>query len=239
MKKLKQLFICLSAFVFCLGLTLATATTAQAASKDVPKKVHLYTGTQGFFDITFDSVGSKITNLKSSSKNLKVKLTHQGQSNCTISYYGNKKGSYKITFTIKPKKGKSINKTVKVNVDRVTPIKKVTYAGKTVPMYSYPNPGRLYTTAASGKLSISMNKGYKIKKITMTTYKQSNENETSGPNFIEKTIKNNKKITLGNSYYDGDSSSYSTFLSSKCAEIAVEYTSEYGTGFEYILIYKL
>lgn len=239
MKKLKQLFICLSAFVFCLGLTLATATTVQAASKDVPKKVHLYTGSRGSFGFGFDSSGSKITNLKSSSKNLKVKLTHQCTGDCTISYYSNKKGSYKITFTIKPKKGKSIKKTVKVTVDKVLPFKKVTYAGKTIPMYSYPNQGRLYTSAASGKLSITMNKGYKLKKITMHTYKQSEKDGKTSSDYIGKTIKNNQKITLGKGYYSGSSSSYSRDLYSNYAELEIDYTSTYGTETQYIVICKL
>lgn len=239
MKKLKQLFICLSAFVFCLGLSLSVATTAKAGAKDVPKKVHLYTGTSSSFGAVFDSEGSKITKLKSSSKNLKVKLTHQCQTDWTIAFYAAKKGSYKITFTIKPKKGKSINKTVTVTVDKTTPFKKITYGGKSVPLYSYLDNFKLITTATSGKLSITMNKGYKIKSITMYTYKQSKKNGVTTSVMQEKKIKNNTKISLGKSYYESSDDSYYGNFYSNYAEVAIEYTSAYGTETEYVVIYKI
>lgn len=237
MKKLKQLFICLSAFILCVGFVLVGSVTAEASSNDVPSKVHVVVGTEGGFGFEFDSEGSKITNLKSNSKNLVVKLTQYSSDECEIEYYAKKAGSYKITFTIKPKKGKSINKTVKVTADKIYPIKKVTFGGKNVPMYTFWNNWTLYTTAKSGKLSISMNKGYKIEQITVGTYKKHKSGSSSYTSIVYKKVKNNSKISLGNGYKtEGEFGMYDQIYS-KFAEIQIDYISPYSKDMQNVCIH--
>lgn len=241
MKKLKQLLMCLSAFILCAGFVLAGSVTAEASSKDVPSKAYILVGTEGGFWFTFDSAGSKITNLKSNSKNFVVKVTNYSSTECGISYYAKKAGSYKITFTIKPKSGKSIKKTVKVTAGKVDPIKKVTFGGKQIPIYTYWNSRALYTTAKSGKLSVSMNKGFKIKKIRVGTLKKYKKGKNTYTDVVFKTVKNNSKISLGNVYKTGDETDIYDSFSSKYALIEIQYTSPYceKVQYEYANIYKI
>lgn len=241
MKKIKQLLICLSAFLLCAGFVLAGSVTAEASSDNVPTKVHVFTGSEDSFWFSFDSEGSTITNLKSSSKNLVVKLTSLSSRDCDITYYAKKSGSYKITFTIKPKTGKSIKKTVKVTADKLYPIKKVTFGGKKVPLYTYRNDKRLYTTASSGKLSVSMNKGYKLKKIRVGTYKKHKSGKNTYTDIVFKTVKNNSKISLGSVYQTEEFGGMYAQLESKYAVIEIQYSSPYSKDVcgEFIYLYKM
>ena len=69
------------------------------------------------------------------------------------------------------------------------PIKFVKYAGKKVP-YS------LLTKKKSGKIQVSMNKGYKIQKIEVGTYGIDKEYKDYNPELEYKTVKNQQKIKI-------------------------------------------
>jgi hypothetical protein len=104
-----------------------------------------------------------------------------------ISLYSTKEGSYKVTFNVYNKAGKKLKAfSVKVYVSNSDPIKSITYGSKNVAVSEFSN----LMTKESGKFSVKLNKGYKLKKIQVTTYNKKGE-------AVRKTIKNNKKLTLG------------------------------------------
>ncbi len=104
-----------------------------------------------------------------------------------ISCFAKKKGSYKVTFDVVKADGTvRCTKTIKVKTtypETKSPVKKITYAGKNI--YDiYP-----YTKTTSGKLSVTMNKGFKLKKIEVITTGKDGKS-------VIKTVKNNKTIKL-------------------------------------------
>ncbi len=159
---------------------------------------------------TYIYVGSnyRITNVKSSSKNLLAKKTYEYESkrldketNITtstygttyISYYGKKKGTYTVKFDIintetntKVSSGK-----IKVYVDKYgtsynNPFKSIKYAGKDIWQQSP------YCKKTSGKISVKMNSGYKLVSIEIGK-------RNSNGDWVYKKVKNNKTIKLAKS----------------------------------------
>ena len=80
------------------------------------------------------------------------------------------------------------------------------------------------TSKKSGKLSVKMNKGYTLKKITVTTYNKAGKE-------VVKTMKNNSTLKLGEYAYIFDNSyssgrNYSTSLAAR-TKITITYIDKY------------
>lgn len=160
-----------------------------------------------------------------------------------IALYSEREGKYTVSFDVLSKKGgkKLYSKKVTVFVKADEPIKYVKYGGKKVE----------YDTVVSkktGKLSVKMGKGYKLKSIRVGKFQiTTDENKTEEYSFgtykrrkldgeaVYSKVKNNKNITLSetamNKYqsisesnYD-DYYSYYSYISDKIlAETIVEIT---------------
>lgn len=168
---------------------------------------------------------ARIKNIKTSSKNLFARQTQQEYRSYESTYsqypfgyariglYAKKPGNYKVSFDVCDAAGKKTAKlTVKVraryNTGYDSPIQKATFSGKQDAFYTL-------SKKKSGKFKVTMNKGYKLKSITMVTY-------DAGGKRVEKKIKNNANVTLGsyvdkyeeeyvyNSYWD-ESESYASY----------------------------
>lgn len=147
----------------------------------------------------------------------------------TIRLYTRKAGNYKLSFDAKLKNGATVKKTIKVIAkDDGDPIKEVTFGGKVLTEwlrktdlmyepggedYSLQNNrlwakgfGPNYTTAKSGKIQVTMNKDFKLKKIEVGTPGLVKDKDgilgfKDAPNSIDyhynwKKVKNGKKIKL-------------------------------------------
>lgn len=166
-------------------------------------------GGAAYVSVHLDNDGDRVTNVKSKSKYVLAKKTSesydittetQGQnvqitterySNTCISFFGKKKGSYKVTFDVVDKEGiKKCTKTIKVHVDKyvstASAIKSITYAGKNI-WECYP-----YCSKNSGKLKVKLNKGYSL--VSIYVYKVDKKGNWKGTK-----VKNGKKITLAKS----------------------------------------
>ncbi len=154
--------------------------------------------------ITYFKEGRTIKNLKSNSSDLLVKQTTQNWDSwysdasnnyAEISMYAKKAGKYKVTFSVCNEKNKVVSKhTVNVTATTATaynsPVKKAVFAGKSTYPYSI-------VIKTSGKFKVTMNKGFKLKSITMQTY------DAQGKQ-VEKKIKNNANVKLGEYAYKNE-----------------------------------
>lgn len=153
--------------------------------------------------------GYRISNVKSSSSSLLVKKTKENYSTDTdydydtdlykaqkmtsyhdtcISYFAKKAGTYKVSFdVVDTKTNKTVaTKTIKViakNTVYLDPIKSIKYNGKDLYNY-YP-----YTNKTSGKLKVTMKKGYQLVKIEVGKVNSKGVTEY-------KKVKNGAKIKL-------------------------------------------
>lgn len=189
----------------CMAAAVIAVPDMQASAKAYvsPKSITIPVGSTYETDVNIDySLGdAKITKIKSSSKNLYVKQTHQEyhetQYNwsehpygyATLRLYAAKPGKYKVTFQVCNAQGKKVSKhTVKVTAKEMDleyynpALKKVTFSGKQ-------DVFGMITNKKSGKFKVKMNKGYKLNSITLRYY------DASGK-WIEQPIKNNAKVTL-------------------------------------------
>lgn len=164
--------------------------------------------------------GATITNVKSSSKNLLAKITADNYSinseysydpvtyeskytrtkkvsSQYISYFAKKSGKYKVTFDVVDKDGVVVEKgsiTVKTYASATKqPVKRITYNGKDV--YEY-----IYCTQKSGKIKVTMNKGFSLVKIEV-------DKVGKGGVISPAKIRNNAKVSLITSRYSLESSS--------------------------------
>lgn len=195
---------------------LQTKTTNISRAKEEP--YYVYANSVGSLGVDFKSNGSKITAIKSNDKNLRVKLTHQCDSDFEVEYCARKAGIYKITVTIKTKSGEIINKNIELLAETY-PIKKAVYANRKIA-----TSGVHYTQKMKGNLSIKMKKGYKIKKIQLGIRKQ-------GEKIIYKKIKNNQEISLG--------SLYKLYAGSAVVKISYRVSDSKKMQYLYIHIYKI
>ena len=216
-KKLCSVVLTLALFVSLFSLSAFTSDaatkTAAQLKKAVPSKIRIYSASEYTYsgiNVPINDDENYITNIKTSSKNLKAKVTRKYyNSDSTDNYsiiglYALKEGKYTVSFDLLSKKGgkKLYSKKVTVFAKNDAPIKSITYGG---------NPN-LYNiqSKGSGKLNVKMNKGYKLKSIEVGTYSytdQKDTNESSDDSIaIEKEynttltykkVKNNAKITLG------------------------------------------
>ncbi len=211
-------FSCMVLALLMLVTVFSVPTTASAAEKEsVPQKVRIYSGSYDNYAISFDydNSGDQIKNLKTSSKNLVARQTRQESSSedsygsdnsATIGLYAKKEGKYTVSFDIYSKDGSTKRSSQKVTVyaKNDSPIKSIKLDGKNIWEEQYTSA---FTTKKSGKLSISMAKGYTLKKIQIRTYDKNGKE-------VVKTVKNNKKITLGQysySYTYSYESEYSSY----------------------------
>ena len=217
LKKLCSVILTLALFVtlFSSSAFASEAATKSAAQlkKAIPSKIRIYPNseyTSNGLKVVINDDENYITNIKTSSKNLKAKVaykryyTNNDDNYAAIGLYATKQGTYKLSFDVLNKKGgkKLFTKKVTVYAKTDAPFKSVKYAGNS----------NLYDlqTKGSGKLSVQLNKGYKLKSIEVGTYSYVDKvdtNETSENSVsIEKRyrtelkykkVKNNSKITLG------------------------------------------
>lgn len=192
-------------------------------------------------DIYMVNEGDYIASVKSSSSNLIAKITEKRnytgnnytsiwlegdkQVKCKsvgeISYHAKKKGTYTLTVTIKNAKKKiTCKKKIKVYAEEyATPVKTLKYAGKICNTY-----GDNLLTKKSGKLQVTMNKGFKLQTIEVGTYKPGVYSEYSPqPTYVK--VKNKKNISLATSTkYTANAYSYTSDY----------YSSQSGVDYDYL-----
>lgn len=184
--------------------------------------------------------GDYVASVKSNSSNLIAKVTGKAvytgdeytsvrlegnkEQKCkvrgTITYHARKKGTYTLTVTIKnAKKKTTCKKKIQVYAEEyATPVKSIKYAGKLCNTYS-----NLFTKK-SGKLQVTMNKGFKLQKIEVGKYAEKAYEEYSPePSYVK--VKNKKNISLA------DSTRYKANVSSYPGEY---YSYESGTEYDYL-----
>lgn len=200
MKMTKRISSLILALLMVITVFALPTPVAAAERGSVPSKVRVYSGSYDNTAISFNYVnaGDQIKNLKSSSKNLIVKQTYQREESesyssttpsnyAQIGVYAKKEGTYTVSFDIYSKDGsvKRSSHKVKVYAKNDSPVSSIKLGGK-----SLWESSSAFTTMKSGKLSIKMASGYTLKKITIRTYDKNGKT-------VEKVVKNNKKITLG------------------------------------------
>lgn len=232
MKSIKKLCSVILTLALFVSIFSSSAFTSEAATKSasqlkkaVPSKVRIFAYNEYSYNgitVYINDYKNHITNIKTSSKNLKAKVTRKTyDSNTTDNYgviglYALKEGKYTVSFDVLTEKGgkKLYSKKVTVYAKNDSPIKSITYAGNT----------NLYDiqSKASGKLNVKMNKGYKLKSIEVGTYSYTDQKDTSKSSdtsvsvekgydttLTYKKVKNNSKITLGTIPYSNYTYRYS------------------------------
>ena len=225
MKKTRKRVVCVLLAMVMLATSMLVPDM-QVSAATAPKKVRIHAN-QVWTDamsITLDKGDYKIANLKSNSKNLIVRTTYVSSSSSStwnsaqIRMYAKKTGTYKVKFDVVDHSNKvKSSHTVKVYAKNDYPIKKITFGGKSN-FYTV-------TTKTKGKFKVTMNKGYKLNSIQMTTYNKAGKSTT-------KKIKNGQTVTLGKYRYIGDknkSSGYENWYASFLASttFTVNYTDKY------------
>lgn len=187
----------------CMAVTVMLIPDAPVfAAVSVPSSVAITTKSQttDAIQVSYGKGDVRLANVKSNNKNLIVKQTTQywhkdeytwatenKYGYAYLGLYAKKAGTYKVSFDVYSKTKKLASKTVTVKAadagTSVSPFKSVTFNGKSNVFYKL-------TGSKSGKFKVTMNKGYKVKSITMKTYNKKGES-------VSKTIKNNQKVTLG------------------------------------------
>lgn len=186
--------MCVVLSIIIVGTVLVSPEQADAATKAViPKSVHISSGNQidyacDVIRVSFAKKKDYIRNVKTSSKSLIAEVTQVSRDSynnlAEIGLYAEKKGIYTVTFDIYNSKNKKVSShSVKVYANPETPLKSISYNGEEIDQWDY------FTDVTSGKLSVDMNKGYKVKKIKVITFNQKGE-------MVVKSIKNNSVIQL-------------------------------------------
>lgn len=220
MKKAAKKIICmLSAICVAVSMLIVCDTPVLAAT--APAKVHigLKQTYSSNIEVKFSQGDYKIQNVKCSSKNLTYRVTYVSSTSSKRTYekdkpwgygqiglYAKKKGTYTVTFDVVDKNmNVTSSHSVKVYANKEVGVKKVTFAGKDA---TYGTGG--IWPSGSGAFKVTMNKGYTLKSITMTTYNK------SGKATLKK-IKNGAKVTLGKYRYISEKTdtSYSNWWSAE------------------------
>lgn len=240
MKRLKRITAMILALV--VALTIVPVVQAEAATDSYPTKFRLYSwgASEDTFVIQVTDHHTYIDNVKSKDKNLIAGLTDYyyysygtDADNYTLSFLAKKQGTYDITYDVMKDKKKV--KTVKAKV------------------YVYPSPisvqlsgtknNYYYGNKTSANLKVKAQKGNKITKVEVGTYKtktRKQNTEWSKDTHVDservyKRVKSSSKIKLGTtgSYYKSSSSSanysYKYLWSDLMSEtfIRVTYKDEY------------
>ena len=191
----------------CMAASVAAVPNTQAYAKATvnSNKVNITANAiySSQIEVTYSQGDAQIKNIKTSSRNLIAKQTYQdyhGEDRyyserpygyARIGLYAKKAGNYKVTFDVCDAEGNKVSShTVQVKAGDSarysSPIKDATFAGKEI-LYQL-------SSKKSGKFKVTMNKGYRLKSITMETYNASGR-------LVSKKIKNNAKVTLGEYTY--------------------------------------
>lgn len=249
MQLMKKMLSCFLTATLLLGLLLSNETEVKAATK-VPDKVRIHTNMESMdLNFSYAAYGDKVINIKTSSKNLKAKVTYINQetgilsSNTLeggISLYASKKGKYTVSFDMVNASG-TLRKHYKVTVYAFddAAIKSVTVGKNVLDDTQY----SCYLKGSSGKVTVKLNSGYKLKKIEYGVWNNA-KNE-----MVYKTIRNMSKIKYSttlvefNQEYSSTDLSYHTYMSSLAAltELRITYIDKYsrGTLTESYYLYKL
>ena len=202
-----------SILVAALLTVMMFAMTLTANARKLTTKVHANPKSTGYVEQTLNKAEYiKVT----SAKGLKYKISYENwstenyksntSSTADIRFYAAKTGTYTIKYDIysavTDKKVASGSTKVYVRADG--PIKKVTVNGKPFEEFGY------LTTAKTIKFKVTMNKGYKLKKLEYgiytapkTTTDASDYSKTTRANneMTYKTFKNGGKVKLGSQGY--------------------------------------
>lgn len=235
MKAWKKIAGVLLALIMVLGLAQTAPMTVSAASAkdkgvtEYPSKVRIYPKSMDNYAIEVGLASSDyyLKAVKSSSKNLKAKITSKYSSYSTdsdgtvnrdegegaVGLYTAKKGKYKVTITVGKKSDSKFSKTISVQVFAYddSPFKSVKAGGKDI----LNGGNQYYFSQKTLTFKATAAKGYKIQKIEVGKYKKTITNEEKGNYNTEltwTTIKNGKSFKLSNvknSYKNSYSNSYS------------------------------
>ncbi len=204
MNKMKGILRRVVTLALTVTMLLPNAAITASAAATCPAEVEVgtykgkgyyYTGTVygAPIEVNFDTAGDYIANVKSSSSDLKVfvVVNYQSRKLGRIGVLTTKLGKYQVSFDIYSKNGvKKESKNVNVIVydlnKTIDPVKKITYAGKDS-IYGSDN---IYDVAKSGKLKVTMKKGYKLKSIEIGKI------DPKDNKIKFKKFKNGKKVTL-------------------------------------------
>lgn len=234
--------------VIAVVLTLAFVLTAftgfkyeaKAATdlKDyVPTSVRIYTRSIDNSAIRIQLVdqGYSIKNIKSNNPNLKVYGTRVETSTSQYSFgsefaigcYARKDGKYKVTYTLE-KNGKKEKKSVTVYAKMDSAIKSVKFGSQRLDLYGEDTMGYM-AKKDSGKFSVKMNKGYKLKGIRVGVYAHKAYGDSSiSSEMVYTDIANNSNVTLSDvpyrNFYESQYSSYGTDTEHMVAETRFEIT---------------
>lgn len=237
-------FNCLSAATMEVQAAPKTTTYVLDSKKGVYYPTKVRAGINELYNdsyIYMVNEGEYVASVKSNSSNLIAKVTEKRNytgDNYTsiwlegdkqlkfksvgkISYHAKKKGTYTLTVTIKnAKKKTTCKKKIKVYAEEyATPVKTLKYAGKACDTYS-----SNFVAKKSGKIQITMNKGFKLQKIEMGTYKAGAYSEYS-PEPVYVKIKNKQNISLATS------TKYTAYADSYTGDY---YSYQRGTNYDYL-----
>ena len=224
-KRLASALLALAVVCSCLNLSALEAHAAAPKTSTLvidskngvisPTKVRA--GIQNLYNYTsiyLANDGDYVASVTSNSSQLVAKITYkaiynedynyridvngkegQYRSRYEISYFAKAKGTYTLTATIKnAKKKTTCKKKITVYVEENTdPIKSFKYAGKEY-AYAYDKLSK----KASGKLQITMNKGFQLQKIERGVYVDGKYEDYS-PEPVFKSVKNKSNISLATS----------------------------------------
>ena len=240
MKTTKKMMCSFLAVCLTIGMLFIPGTEVSAANVTSSKAHIESTGCEyEAIRVNYLNPGDSIKNIKTNNKNLVAKITSietsssaDDSSNPGYAYIGlrsKKAGTYKVTFDLySPANQKLKSCKVTVYANDSTAIKKASFAGKQ-------DFDRTLTTKSSGKFSVSLNKGYTLKGITVGTY-------TADGDYVTRSIKNNSRVSLGkyafkseSGYTSSYSNNYSHFLNTRImAEtfITVSYIDKYSKKLE-------
>ena len=249
-KKMAAVFLALIIALSCLN---TASVEVQAASKtttyvlDAKKGVCYPTKVRAGIrelsngcSIYLVNEGDYVASVKSNSSDLLTKITGRAvytgdeytsvrlegnkeqrcRARSTITYHAKKKGTYTLTVTIKnAKKKTTCKKKIEVYAEEyATPVKSIKYAGKLCDV------GSNLFTKKSGKLQVTMNKGFKLQKIEVGKYAEKAYEEYSPePTYVK--VKNKKNISLA------DSTKYKANTYSSPGEY---HSYEAGTNYDYL-----
>ena len=153
---------------------------------------------ESFVSLGVGSAAESISDIKSNSKKLLVKLVQvrtdktNGGKWYTVELYSKKKGIYKASDIYTAVDGSQKKKILRVRVTNDEPCESVKIRGKKLTSKS-----QNFLSFKSGKLLVKMNKGYKLKKIELKKY--ATLKQEFGENEWEiKKIKNGSKIAISN-----------------------------------------
>lgn len=164
----------------------------QAAELDIPEVVRVIPGTWRQMTVRGDDENYfwGITNIKTDSKDMRMRggadysLPEQ-----TIKLYARKSGEYKISFDIYEDNDEEeivSSHTIRVIAAEEVAVKSVTLGKKRL------GSSNVFTVNKTQKLKVKMNKGYKLQKLEVITFKKNGSGITK-----TQTVKNGAGIKLG------------------------------------------